>query len=143
MTLLGLWLVPVIISLYFHLWRFVEVWVLFSGVTGYVLYTCISKRIDRATPRRVSIHGCRLPPYLSPPSRQCMGRQCWRACDCQQPLLSMLVHCGRLGTAQRPGRLRPLELHHLADCQEPILKDRHQCVRSWGPCTVSFASISL
>ena len=60
MTLLGLWLVPVVISLYFHFWRFVGVWVLFSGVTGYVLYTCISKRIDRATPRRVSTHGCRL-----------------------------------------------------------------------------------
>ena len=59
-TLLGLWLVPVVISLYFHFWRFVGVWVLFSGVTGYVLYTCISKRIDRTTPRRVSIHGCRL-----------------------------------------------------------------------------------
>ena len=65
MTLLGLWLVPVVISLYFHFWRFVGVWVLFSGVTGYVLYTCISKRIDRATPRRVSTHGCHL---LSPSS---------------------------------------------------------------------------
>ena len=80
MTLLGLWLVPVVISLYFHFWRFVGVWVLFSGVTGYVLYTCISKRIDRATPRRVSTHAFHL---LSPFSTSILAHVY---------LLSLLLH---------------------------------------------------
>ena len=52
-TLLGLWLVPAIISVYFHFWRFVGVWAIFSGMTGYILYSCTSKRIEKTTPRRV------------------------------------------------------------------------------------------
>lgn len=52
-TLLGLWLVPVVISMYFHFWRFVGIWAIFSSMTCYILYTCVSKRIDRTTPRRV------------------------------------------------------------------------------------------
>ena len=52
-TLMGLWLVPAIISVYFHFWRFVGVWAIFSGVTGYILYTCTLKRIEKTTPRRV------------------------------------------------------------------------------------------
>ena len=50
-TLMGLWLVPAIISVYFHFWRFVGVWAIFSGVTGYILYTCTLKRIEKTTPR--------------------------------------------------------------------------------------------
>ena len=50
---MGLWLVPAIISVYFHFWRFVGVWAIFSGVTGYILYTCTLKRIEKTTPRRV------------------------------------------------------------------------------------------
>ena len=54
-TLLGLWLVPATISAYFHFWRFVSVWTLFTAMTGYILHTCASKHIDRKTPRKASL----------------------------------------------------------------------------------------
>ena len=57
-TLMGLWLVPAIISVYFHFWRFVGVWAIFSGMTGYILYTCTLKRIEKTTPRRVGTSCC-------------------------------------------------------------------------------------
>ena len=63
-TLLGLWLVPATISVYFHFWRFVSVWTLFTAMTGYILHTCASKHIDRKTPRKAS-----LPPSACAPPR--------------------------------------------------------------------------
>ena len=76
-TLVGLWLVPAIVSVRFYFWRFVlvsglcsaaaglpslcaqragpaQVWLTYSGVTGWMLYLCSArKRIAPTTPRRV------------------------------------------------------------------------------------------
>lgn len=35
-------------------WRFVAVWVLYSCITGYYLYRCSSKKLDKSVPRQVS-----------------------------------------------------------------------------------------
>jgi hypothetical protein len=38
-TLLGLWLVPAIMSVQLHFWRFLVVWICYTLVTGKFLYT--------------------------------------------------------------------------------------------------------
>ena len=40
-TLIGLWLVPAIISIQLVFWRFLVVWAVYSGVTGMYLYKCV------------------------------------------------------------------------------------------------------
>ena len=52
-TLLGLWLVPAVVSFYFHFWRFLLVWAIFSVMSGFMFYLCSARRLDRTTPRRV------------------------------------------------------------------------------------------
>lgn len=90
-TLLGLWLVPVVISVYMIWWRFIlvgfsantmrypdlyvtsfvnialpaivnkecalQVWLGYSGITGYMIYACSAKKkIASRVPRLVSSH---------------------------------------------------------------------------------------
>ena len=53
-TLVGLWLIPPIISLFGHFWRFLGVWAFFSGVTGYLLYKCTFERtIEKSLPKLI------------------------------------------------------------------------------------------
>ncbi|KAL4451635.1 hypothetical protein ABPG75_007297 [Micractinium tetrahymenae] len=52
-TLVGLWLIPPIISMQIGGWRFVGTWVLYSCVTGYYLYRCSSKKLDKEVPKQV------------------------------------------------------------------------------------------
>ncbi|PRW20957.1 RING finger 121 [Chlorella sorokiniana] len=52
-TLVGLWLIPPIISLQLACWRFVAVWVLYSSITGYYLYRCSARKLDKDVPRKV------------------------------------------------------------------------------------------
>ncbi|KAK9815596.1 hypothetical protein WJX72_006534 [[Myrmecia] bisecta] len=52
-TLLGLWLVPFVISVYLHFWRFVLVWSLFTSTTLYMLHLCTAKKMDSRTPGKV------------------------------------------------------------------------------------------
>lgn len=55
-TLMGLWLVPMVISVYAIWWRFVLVWLAYSGVTGYMLYACSAKkRMASTIPRLVYV----------------------------------------------------------------------------------------
>ena len=57
MSLAGLWLMPALISLHLHFWRFLVVWAAYSAVTGHLLSLCIGKRvIAHTTPRRVRSH---------------------------------------------------------------------------------------
>lgn len=60
-TLLGLWLVPAVISFHFRFWRFLLVWSIFSVMTGFMFYLCSARRLDRSTPRRV---GFLLPHFM-------------------------------------------------------------------------------
>ena len=55
-TLLGLWLVPPIVSAHFHFWQFLAVWCFFTASTGYMLWLCMQRPIPRTTPRLVR-HG--------------------------------------------------------------------------------------
>ncbi|EIE27720.1 hypothetical protein COCSUDRAFT_6996, partial [Coccomyxa subellipsoidea C-169] len=52
-TLLGLWIVPAVISFHFRFWRFLGVWTIYSGITLYMLSLCSVGRMERSTPRRV------------------------------------------------------------------------------------------
>ncbi|KAK9833314.1 hypothetical protein WJX81_005662 [Elliptochloris bilobata] len=52
-TLLGLWLVPPIVSAHFHFWQFLAVWCLFTASTGYMLWRCTQRPMPRTTPRLV------------------------------------------------------------------------------------------
>ncbi|KAL4433400.1 hypothetical protein ABPG77_010253 [Micractinium sp. CCAP 211/92] len=52
-TLIGLWLIPPIISVQLGGWRFVGTWVLYSSITGYYLYRCSSKKLDKEVPKQV------------------------------------------------------------------------------------------
>ena len=52
-TLLGLWMVPAVISFHMRYWRFLSMWVVFSGMTLYMLSLCSVGRMERSTPRRV------------------------------------------------------------------------------------------
>ncbi|KAK9863288.1 hypothetical protein WJX84_003202 [Apatococcus fuscideae] len=52
-TLLGLWLVPPVISFKFAFWRFLLVWSGFSAVTGYMLWQCIQRKMGSSTPHLV------------------------------------------------------------------------------------------
>ncbi|KAK9917064.1 hypothetical protein WJX75_000479 [Coccomyxa subellipsoidea] len=52
-TLLGLWIVPAVISFYMHFWKFLGVWVIYSAITMYMLSLCSVGRMERSTPRRV------------------------------------------------------------------------------------------
>lgn len=52
-TLVGLWVMPAIISLQLHFWRFIAVWACYSAVTGYLLYTCSGRQMATTTPRTV------------------------------------------------------------------------------------------
>lgn len=52
-TLAGLWLLPAIVSEQMRFWSFLCVWTCYSAVTGYLLYTCLAKKADASTPRKV------------------------------------------------------------------------------------------
>ncbi|KAG1654225.1 hypothetical protein FOA52_004501 [Chlamydomonas sp. UWO 241] len=52
-TLMGLWTVPAIVSVQLRFWKFMLVWLLFTGVTAYVLKLCMKAKLDSTTPRLV------------------------------------------------------------------------------------------
>ncbi|KAL4856201.1 RING finger protein 121 [Chlorella vulgaris] len=52
-TLVGLWLIPPMISVQLGFWRFVFSWLLYSSVTGWYLYRCSSKQLDKTVPKQV------------------------------------------------------------------------------------------
>ena len=52
-TLLGVWLIPVILALRLSYWRMLFVWTVFSCVTSYLLYLASRKPLAQTTPRTV------------------------------------------------------------------------------------------
>ncbi|CAH8538696.1 unnamed protein product [Heterobilharzia americana] len=52
-TLIAMWIVPFVYSIFAEFSRFVVVWVLFSLTTGAMVYLSCKKRISTTTPRRV------------------------------------------------------------------------------------------
>ena len=53
-TLLGLWLVPAIMSAQLFFWRFLLFWFVYTCITGYILYRCINADLwDTSMPKRI------------------------------------------------------------------------------------------
>lgn len=53
-TLIGLWLIPPIVSIIGQFWLFLLVWAFYSGVTGVFLYKCTFERaMDKKLPKQV------------------------------------------------------------------------------------------
>ncbi len=52
-TLLGLWLVPAIMSVQLFFWRFLIFWGVYTGITGYVLYRVNADLWDTTLPKRI------------------------------------------------------------------------------------------
>ncbi|XP_018580148.1 RING finger protein 121 [Anoplophora glabripennis] len=52
-TLLGMWLVPIVLCVRSHWWRFIFIWLLFSCITSLIVRKAIQKPIERTTPRLV------------------------------------------------------------------------------------------
>lgn len=76
-TLAGLWLIPPIISEQMHFYTFLVVWAVYSAVTGYLMYVCMSKKADHTTPRKV-------------------GASILPSAALHQPSTPSLAHCGWL-----------------------------------------------
>lgn len=56
-SLAGLWLMPAVIAFHLKFWRFLTVWVVYSAVTGYLLYLSSGKKMHMSTPRKVRAQG--------------------------------------------------------------------------------------
>jgi len=54
-TLIGLWTIPLIMSIYSGFWRMVTLWTIFTIITGYIIKIAIKKPLQPKTPRRVYI----------------------------------------------------------------------------------------
>lgn len=52
-TLVGLWLIPAVISLQLHFWRFLTVWGGYTIATAYIASLLLGKRMQSTTPRKV------------------------------------------------------------------------------------------
>lgn len=50
-TLIGMWIVPIIVCLKNQSWRFIFIWLVFSCITGLIFRKSLEKPIDGATPR--------------------------------------------------------------------------------------------
>jgi hypothetical protein len=121
-TLLGLWLVPPVVSVHFRFWQFLGVWAVFTATTGYMLWLCTQRPIPRTTPRLVRPAPCSLPPVaLAPPPRLRGDTGLVQAPVCSRPcsLLRTVPGCpagvllvpGAL-QSQRGGRLERLPAAH-------------------------------
>jgi len=53
-TLVGMWLIPVVLSLRFYWWRFITIWSVFSLITGFVSFKATRKPIAGTTPRSIN-----------------------------------------------------------------------------------------
>ncbi|XP_053950041.1 E3 ubiquitin ligase Rnf121 [Anastrepha ludens] len=52
-TLLAMWIIPLVISIFYSFIRFVIIWAIFSCLTAFVIRKAVSKPIQRTTPRLV------------------------------------------------------------------------------------------
>ncbi|XP_033103768.1 RING finger protein 121-like isoform X2 [Anneissia japonica] len=52
-TLLGMWLIPFFFTINAHWWRFLVTWIVFSIITGYIIFKATRKPLPGNTPRLV------------------------------------------------------------------------------------------
>ncbi|KAK2184828.1 hypothetical protein NP493_251g02049 [Ridgeia piscesae] len=52
-TLMGMWLVPIVLCLKFHWWRFIIIWSIFSVITAFIAFRATRKPLSGSTPRLV------------------------------------------------------------------------------------------
>ena len=52
-TLLGLWVMPLVFSTQLHFWRMITAWAVFTAGTGYMVYLSTRPQLDMKTPRAV------------------------------------------------------------------------------------------
>ena len=50
-TLIGMWIVPIIFCLKNQSWRFIFIWLVFSCITGLIFRKSLEKPIEGTTPR--------------------------------------------------------------------------------------------
>ncbi len=109
-TLLGLWLMPAIISLHLRFWRFLLIWALYSSIAGRLLFACTRKKIARTAPREV-----RCPVQASRPGGMKLepfqGQHANHQPPCV-PLRQLIIHLPfpsgmHAPTAQSPARTLP------------------------------------
>jgi RING finger protein 121 len=51
-TLVGMWIIPLVMSAKNHWWRFLFVWMIVSSISGFVVRKAIQKPLDGSTPRQ-------------------------------------------------------------------------------------------
>ncbi|XP_064080544.1 E3 ubiquitin ligase RNF121-like [Macrobrachium nipponense] len=52
-SMLGVWMIPFILCLHNHWWRFIFIWLLFSSITVIVVKKALERPLDPTTPRQV------------------------------------------------------------------------------------------
>lgn len=53
--MMGVWVIPFILCLHNHWWRFIFIWLLFSSITVIVMKKALEKPLDPTTPRLVEV----------------------------------------------------------------------------------------
>ena len=52
-TLIGLWIMPMLFSIILHFWRFCLVWICYTAYTVWILKLCMVPKLAATTPRQV------------------------------------------------------------------------------------------
>lgn len=54
-TLIGMWIIPILFTLFHQWWRFVIIWTVFSAITFVIIQKATRKPVQGSTPRQETI----------------------------------------------------------------------------------------